>query len=424
MSNQSNHEGKNHFARRKWLQQVLLTAGGLGLGKLAMSNARMAPSHYGDFSSDQSHFSGVGNRFASKEQLLEEAWWKEREIFVTENNYGFSNPPEMKARLLANENPFGPASSAKKAAIEALDKSYQYPFGEVRKLQEKILKNTELSEKNIIISSGSTPLLHAAAAWCGLAKGKLVTADLTYDDLPETAEFMGAVLVKVPLNEKLEYDLPAMKKAAEGAKLVYICNPNNPTGTSLDPKMLMQFCEEVGKNTTILIDEAYIDYLPNPATQSMLPAIKKGLNVLVARTFSKIYGMAGMRIGYLLGPEKLVEEWSPYTIGPMNIAATSAAAAAASFDDQGFLQLSLQKTLESRDFLYKVLTSENYTYTKSAANFVFFPIKMETKRFAQEMMKRGVGIRTWTYRNQPYCRISMGTPEEMQVFEKAFKEIS
>lgn len=330
----------------------------------------------------------------------------------------------MKARLLANENPFGPSPTAKKAATDALTLCYQYPFGEIGKLIKNIATHEGVKENQVLLCSGSTPLLHAAAVYYGKNNGTIVTADLTYDDLPETAAFFGAKITTVPLTAEYKYDLPTMEQKSTGAALVYICNPNNPTATTVETAQLTQFCEKVSPKVPVFVDEAYIDYMDDPAAATMIPAVKKGLPVIVARTFSKLYGLAGMRIGYIISTPEIIEKLSGYCIGPMGVSAASAAAANAGYQEKSFLKEALQKTIASRDFLYQVLKSEGYEYIPSSANFVLFPVKMESRRFAGEMMKRGVGVRSWKYRDKEWCRVSIGTMEEMKIFEKAFREIS
>ena len=267
--------------------------------------------------------------------------------------------------------------------------------------------------------------LLAAAMYYSKDGGNVVTGDPSYDDLPDKAEDFKAKLIKVPLTADYKLDLDAMEKAINtDTKLVYICNPNNPTATVVDTEKLRSFCERVSAKVPVFIDEAYIDYLDDPKAASMMDCVRKGQNVIIARTFSKLYGFAGLRVGYAVGQPATIRALGNYTNGIMSISVTSLSAAVAAYNDFEYLHEAKAKTQASKKFLYEVLEKEGYTYIPSAANFVMFPIKMDSNKFGLEMFKRGVAIRTWKFSGKEWCRISLGTMEEMQEFAKAFREIS
>ena len=331
----------------------------------------------------------------------------------------------MKARLSANENPFGPCDKAKAAIMEALPTSYQYPFMSLGDLVQKISDFEKVKKENVLLSSGSSPLLMAAGLYYGKPGTNIITGDPSYADLPSKAERMGAKWVKVPLTADYKLDLDAMEKAIDAnTSLVYICNPNNPTATVLDKDRLKSFCERVSKKVTIFVDEAYIDYLDDPQGTTLIPLVSSGANIIVARTFSKLYGFAGLRIGYVVTQPETIKKLTMYSEATWSISATTLHAAIASYQDREFLDAALKKTIASKNFLYEVLKKEGYSYVPSVANFVIFPIKMDGERFVQEMMKRGVSIRNWKFNNQDWCRVSIGRMDEMEAFASAFREIS
>lgn len=334
-------------------------------------------------------------------------------------------PPELKARLFANENPFGPSEKAKQAIAESLNSCYQYPMRETDVLTEKIAAYEGLNKDSLMLGAGSSPLLHAAALYFAKDGGSIISGDPSYEDLPERAENVKAKWVKVPLTADYKLDLDAMEKAVDAnTKLVYVCNPNNPTGTVVETDKLKAFCERVSKKAPVFVDEAYIDYLPDAKAASLIESVKKGQNIIIARTFSKLYGFAGLRVGYIVAQPAMIKALDPYSTSIFCMSAPALRAAIASYQDKEYLQGALQKTLASRDYLYKVLKEEGYEYIPSSTNFVMFPIKMEGKRFAQEMMKRGVGLRHWKFNDKHWCRISVGRMDEMQAFASAFKEVS
>jgi histidinol-phosphate aminotransferase len=388
----------NSINRRSWIKSTALLAGGTAflsgtISKLAAMPKRVQANFFGD-------------RLADEAAVLQ-------------------SPPAMKARLLANENPFGPSAAAKKAVQDALDLSYQYPFMHMRELTGKIAAFEGIKQNNILMDAGSSPLLLAAALQFCKNGAEVISADPTYNDMPSTAADHGAKWVKVPLTADYKHDLDAMEaKITSNTGLVYICNPNNPTGTVVDTAKLKAFCERVSKKVPVFIDEAYIDYMPDPQAASMTDLVKKGHNVIVARTFSKLYGFAGLRCGYVIAQPDTIKQLSAFAVGSMSLSATTVAAAIAAYQEKPFLQEALKKTQASKDFLYATLKKEGYDYIPSSANFVMFPIKMEGPKFAQEMSNRGVGIRVWAFNDKNWCRVSIGRMDEMQAFADAFKEIS
>ena len=388
--------------RRNWLKSSALLAGGLSVfsGPLTPLLARPV----GSF----------------KKELEAESI-----NYATDETINLATPAQLKAKLNSNENPFGPSAKAKKAVMEALDMSYQYPHVYVRELTAKIAEYEGVKPENILMGAGSSPLLLASAMYYSKNAGDIISGDPTYASLPRDAQDFNANWVKVPLTAEHKLDLDAMEKKVDSkTKLMYICNPNNPTGTVVDTAKLKAFTERVSKKVPVFIDEAYIDYLPNPKEASLIDSVKKGQNVIVARTFSKLYGFAGLRVGYIVAQPELVKELGKYTAGGGSISATSVKAALAAYQDQEFLKDALQKTLASKDFLYSVLKKEGYDFIPSSSNFVMFPLKMDGQRFVDEMMKRSVGVRHWKFGGKEWCRVSIGRMDEMQAFAEAFQQVS
>ncbi len=366
-------------------------------------------------------FSGTIEKLAAMPVIRKTA----RTARITEQSVLQGAPDVLKARLFANENPFGPSATAKKAIQDSIDHSYQYPMRQIATLSGKIAEYEGIDPKNVLIDSGSSPLLLAAAMHFSKGGKSIITGDPSYEDLPTHAELFEGKWIKVPVTADYKLDLDAMEaKIDSNTGLVYICNPNNPTGTVLDTQKLKDFCERVSKKVTVFIDEAYIDYLPDPQGTTLISAVKANQNVIVARTFSKLYGFAGLRCGYIVAQPDTITTLSIYTVGAFNITAPTIAAAIAGYRETDYLQDAFKKTMASKEFLYATLTKEGYTYIPSSTNFVMFPLKMDGLKFVQEMMKRGVGLRNWKLAGQDWCRISIGRMDEMEAFADAFKEIS
>ena len=387
----------NLLNRRNWIKSSAIMAGGLAFFSGTINKLAAMP---------------VARAFKPAARNL-----NDQEAIV---NAGF----ELKARLLANENPFGPSPAAKKAIQDALSLSYQYPMFSMGTLYNKIATYEGISEGNILIESGSSPLLLAAALLFSKGGKSIITGDPSYEDLPTRAQQFDGKWVKVPLTADYKLDLDAMEaKIDANTGLVYICNPNNPTATILDTAKLKAFCERVSKKVTVFVDEAYIDYLPDPQGSSMISSVKAGNNIIVARTFSKLYGFAGLRCGYVIAQPETIKALSVYSTG-FSLSATTIAAAIAAYREEDFLKEALQKTLASKEYLYSVLKKEGYDYIPSSANFVMFPLKMDSKKFVNEMMKRSVGVRSWQFDNKQWCRVSIGRMDEMEAFAEAFKQLS
>jgi histidinol-phosphate aminotransferase len=331
---------------------------------------------------------------------------------------------DVKARLSANENPFGPSPKAKKAITDALDMSYRYSFS-AGELSGKIIAFEGLKPGTVSIGAGSSPFLSAGAKYFSKGGGTIITGDPSYNDLPSEAAELGAKVIKVPLTADYKLDLVAMEKAIDATtKLVYLCNPNNPTATIVDTAELKAFIARVSPKVPVFVDEAYIDYVKDPQSVTVIDCIKQGMNVIVLRTFSKLYGFAGLRIGYMVAQPPMVTALNKLTEGGMSISGLSMKAALASYQDREFMDDALAKTFASKAFLYETLKKEGYTYIPSEANFVLFPIKMEGRKFAQEMGKRGVSLRSWQFSGKDWCRVSIGTMDEMKTFASAFVEIA
>ncbi|MES2731065.1 MAG: histidinol-phosphate transaminase [Bacteroidota bacterium] len=383
--------------RREWLKSSALLTAGLTLGTTGLQTV------------------------AAKNKAVERL----RQLnYTLESKLAIDLPP-LRARLFANENPFGPSPKAKKAIIDAIAMSYQYPFLAMRDLQKMIADKEGVSMEQILMGAGSSELLLSAAIIYAAKGGHIVTADPSYMDLIETAAELGASIEKVPLDVTYTHDLGAMeKKITAKTSLVYICNPNNPTGTILPADKLRAFCETVSKKVPIFIDEAYIDYADPAKTASMIECVRKGQNVIIARTFSKLHAFAGLRVGYVIAQPEVIKLLGKYASGGSDMSATSIQGAMASYQDAEYMIYAKTQNTTSKEFLYQTLKAEGYEYVPSHTNFVIFPLKMQATKFRDEMMKRGVGVRSWEFAGKQWCRISIGTLDDMKIFASAFKELS
>lgn len=251
----------------------------------------------------------------------------------------------------------------------------------------------------------------------------MLSAYPTFTMLMNFAEKFNARWDKVNLDKNMAHDLEAMASAVKAdTRIVFVVNPNNPTGTVVDNARLKSFCIEMAKKTTVFADEAYLEFLEPSQQQSMVDLVKQGHNVIVSRTFSKIYGLAGLRVGYAVAKPELIAKLQKNQLGTiLNQAAL--AAATASLGDQEFMSYSRKMNAEARAYFTDYLDRKKWFYGKSHTNVVLFPAPKSGKMILEETMKRGYQIRVWDYQDKEWCRVSIGTLDEMKSFVKAFEEV-
>lgn len=333
--------------------------------------------------------------------------------------------PKIVAKLNANENPYGPSESARKAVMDTVSGGSRYAWKEMSDLIGKIIAKEGVTAENIMMGPGSSDLLEKVALVLFMKGGNVVSADPSYMSLMNVARSVGAEWKAVPCKSDWSHDLRAMEAAIDkDTRLVYICNPNNPTGAITDGKELLDFCSRVSEKVPVFIDEAYLELADGKGTQSMVSLVTQNKNVIVARTFSKVMGMAGLRVGYMVATPAFLKEINKITRGGMGISVTSIAAASATMDDKEFQQKTIRLNQEAKEYLYGELKKMGYTYIPSYTNFVLFPIRQEGRQFLKQMTAKGVGVRSFDIKDQTYCRVSIGTLDEMKLFTKSLGEIS
>lgn len=320
------------------------------------------------------------------------------------------------ARLSSNENPYGPCEAARRAIADALDRANRYPMEEYEELIGALSKKHDLDPARIHPGAGSTELLRAAVG-AYAAGGRLVAADPTYEDPFYYSSPFDVTKVRVPLDEDGAHDLPAMERAASaGARLVYVCNPNNPTGTIVDGARLEAFVRRVSRSSLVLVDEAYHDYVEDERYRSMVPLVREGLPVIVTRTFSKIYGMAGLRLGYgLFGTEELADRLHAH-LSFAGASVVAIRAGLASLADVEFQTYCRKQNAKTRRFLIAALKERGYRVFPSHTNFVMFRLGTDVRELRKAMAARGVRIGRPFPPMTDHSRVSLGTMAELERF--------
>lgn len=326
-------------------------------------------------------------------------------------------------RLNYNENPFGPAASAKAAMTHAANtQAFRYADAEERELLELIARREGCRPEQIVMGAGSGEILDVAGFHFGFDHGEVIAADPSYMQLVLAADRVGGRAVRVPLNARFEHDLPAMAAAVtERTKCIYIVNPNNPTGTVCDAAELKAFVREQAKRTTVFIDEAYLELSDDFAGRTCAPLAVEGHNVVVARTFSKIFGLAGMRLGYAVMPEKLAVSLKARMTGSLSI--VTIAAAIASLKDAAYVEATRAKIQAGREALIAEVTALGRTHAVPHGNFVFFRTGMPVQDFIAKMRAEGVEVGRPFPPLLEWARISIGLPEEMEKCHRALRRV-
>jgi histidinol-phosphate aminotransferase len=330
-------------------------------------------------------------------------------------------PPPGIIALSANENPYGPSPKALREASKALQKGAYYPRAIHGKLLDVIAEKNRLERDNLFISSGSNEGLQAAMVAFG-KRGKVLLPELTYSDHLGYSKRMGVELVRVPLHEDMSIDLDGLEAAVDDSiSLVYVCNPNNPTGMTLDGDRLRDFCRKVSRKAVVLVDEAYNELTDKPDYTSMVDLVRDGENILVMRTFSKIFGMAGLRVGYGMGHPDIAKLVGGHVMAwPNGVGMT---AAYHSYVDDDFIAFSRDKIHEGRRMVNETFRRNGIEPLPSQTNFIYADIGRNADDFQKRMAEHNIQIRGIYQTFDTYSRVSMGRLEDLEVFDRVFTEV-
>jgi len=339
-------------------------------------------------------------------------------------------PLKKKTKLSSNENPYGPSQKVLKAITESFENACRYPYEYMFELQKKLAKKHGVEPESIIITGGSTEALKLSGLAVANQGGEVIAGQPTFLALADYAKSWGATVKWIPVDSNKGYDLKSIEQnISNNTKMIFLCNPNNPTGTLLNKNNLVEFCQKVSNKTIIFSDEAYYDYIEDTEYPSMDYLVRKNQDVIVSKTFSKVYGLAGLRIGYLvIRPEladRLFGKYSPYgrekIVAQTNVLAIAAATEA--LKDEEFYNFSLKKAKEEKSKIYKLLDYLNLKYVKSSTNFIFFESKKHIDELGAQMLDKGVIIGRPFPPFYDWCRISTGTSEEVDKFINGMLEV-
>lgn len=326
-------------------------------------------------------------------------------------------------KLASNENPLGPSPLAIEAARKALAGSNRYPDGSAFYLRQALSKKHNLPMEQIILGGGSTELIDLTARLMLRPESAGVTSFGSFPLYYIAIRAAGAKLVETPLRD-YRFDLDAIAKAlSPEARIVFLANPNNPTGTMFTADEFDAFLSRVPPHVQVVLDEAYCDYIERRDYSRSVDLVRRGANLVVLRTFSKVYGLAGLRIGYGLGPARLLDEINKIR-GPFNTSGVAQAAALAALEDGEHVRRSIDLNQAGLAQLAAGLKELGVHCIPSMANFILAEFGYDTEPLCEELTKRGVIVRPMRWMGFPAAiRISVGTREENERFLDALAEL-
>jgi histidinol-phosphate aminotransferase len=339
-----------------------------------------------------------------------------------ENRHAVPAPPGS-IRLNFNENNYGPSPKAS-AALDACTRiASRYPFTSYEDVAAEIAQAHSVPRDHVILGCGSTEILRVSdAAFLGPGKN-LVVAEPTFEAVLEYAGVDHADTVKVPLTSDHRHDLPRMAAACTSKTgLVYVCNPNNPTGTIVSRDEFADFVSRVPSSALILVDEAYFDFADDPQYASALEFIPSHPNVVVARTFSKIYGLAGMRLGFAVGAKPTIALMREY-LDQDNANAAVLSAAVASLSDLQYISQCRGKFIATRHWLNAELAKDGRRFTSSQGSFLMIDVGADVPPVIKEFAARNILVGRRFPSMPNWMRVSIGKQEEMEAFLAALREI-
>ncbi|MFN3689363.1 MAG: histidinol-phosphate transaminase [Fimbriimonadales bacterium] len=325
-------------------------------------------------------------------------------------------------KLSANENPLGASPRAQEAILQSLNKIHLYPDGSCTVLRDALSRFYALPSEYFAFGNGSDELIHLFGIAYLEPGDELVMASPSFVRYEASAQLNRAVLKQVPLTPDFRHDLRAMTEAiTERTKLLYIANPNNPTGTIVYRAELERLLEHAPDHVLVIVDEAYFEYVDHPDYPNGLDYVRAGRNIVVLRTFSKAYGLAGLRVGYAIGRPELLDPIERVR-EPFNVNVLAQVAAAAAITDREHIERTRAFNRAGLETLQAACERLGLRYVPSQANFLLIEVGCECARIQQRLLQQGVLVRTGEVFGMPtFLRVNTGTPDQNERFIEALQ---
>ncbi|HVI40469.1 MAG TPA: histidinol-phosphate transaminase [Anaerovoracaceae bacterium] len=327
-------------------------------------------------------------------------------------------------KLASNENQLGPSPMAVEAIIKAVHEINFYPEATAYELKRELAADLGVKEENLVIGNGGEELLQVIAQTFINAGDEIIVASPSFGIYNTTVGLLGGVIHSVPFQNN-QYDFDGMlEKVNDNTKLIYVCSPNNPTGNIVTKKELEALLGKLPEDVTVIMDEAYYEFAAsNPEYPDSIQILRSRPNMVILRTFSKVSGIAGVRIGYVITSEKIAAEMNKIKL-TFDVNRLAQEAARGALKDKEYTGKTVALTHKSIDMMEAYFDSKGLDYIKSYANFVFVDVRMHSKTAFEELMKKGVIIRPgyfWGWDN--WIRVSTGTLEQTQFFLDKLEEV-
>ncbi len=332
--------------------------------------------------------------------------------------------PKDMVWLNANENPAGPPKSSIQAMIEVLPSAGRYHYQEGRDFYSALARSEDLAPENILTGSGSSEMLHAAVDAFTAPDRPLILMHPTFEGPGEVARGLNRKVIRVPLTPQYQADVRKLAEEAgkSGGGLIYVCNPNNPTSTITPKAEIAWLVQNLPPDTVLLVDEAYIHFSDSPDLATALPYVRQGKNVVVARTFSKIFGMAGLRAGFVCARPELIERMQPFRNNILSVVAMRAVLAALA--ETGTLIPERRATnARIRRELCDWLHERGLTYLEPHANFMMIDVGRDAREFITKMPPMGVAVGRPFPPLDRMLRVTIGSDQDMQKFREVFWKV-
>ena len=330
---------------------------------------------------------------------------------------------DKSVRMMFNENPYGPSQIARRAMRKAFEESNLYSMrGAKGEFKELMAKLNGVTPDHIAVGFGSGEILKKAALMNGIDKGELLSPSLTFETINRYAKTMKSNVKRIPMNKNIGIDLNRMNENVNNkTKMVYLCNPNNPTGSLMNTDDLKSFCSLVSKKSIVFVDEAYHEYVTDSNYRSMIDLVKSGKKIIISRTASKVHGLAGLRVGFAITTPEIAKRLESYLTDSLNIVGLRAAIA--SYQDKRFQNFSIDMNNKAKKVVVEYLDTKGVQYLDSQTNFMFIKTDIEISDFQPAMEKHGVLVGRPFPPFTNWCRLSMAKPEEMQKFNEGFGKV-
>jgi len=326
-------------------------------------------------------------------------------------------------KLASNENPLGCSELAKQRIIESLNEPSYYPDGNCTKLRDKLANKYHLKPNQFIFGAGSDEIITMITKTYVAQEDEVITGDITFPQYKAGTLQMGGKIVEVPLKEHT-FDLEGiLEHITDQTKIIFIANPNNPTGTMFNAKRQLDFLNRVPKDILIVMDEAYVEYIKDSDFPQTISLLGQYPNLMVLRTFSKMYGLASMRIGYGIGDEAVIEKINRIR-GPFNVTTAAQVAAEAALDDEVFVQQTYDVNETSKAYTYERCHQLNLSFIETYGNFVMIDFGRPSPDMFEALQSKGFIVRPGHNLGMPgYQRVTLGTLNQMIAFFDVVEEI-